>query len=108
MLTNLLDNAIRHSPQGGEVSVELARVGDKVSVVVSDTGPGIAPELRAGLFLRALSSSDVRRQGGLGLLIVQRMLQLHGSRIELVEREHRGATFSFMLATAPARVALKA
>ncbi|WP_322049519.1 HAMP domain-containing sensor histidine kinase [Paraburkholderia sp. J67] len=107
VLTNLLDNAIRHSPDGGEVSVELAREGDKVGVVVSDTGPGIAPELRANLFRRAFSSSDVRRQGGLGLLIVQRMLQLHGGRIELVDRAQRGATFSFKLDTAPARVALK-
>ncbi|WP_035514133.1 sensor histidine kinase [Paraburkholderia nodosa] len=107
VLTNLLDNAIRHTPDGGEVSVELARAGDQIGVVVSDTGPGIAPELRASLFRRAFSSGDVRRQGGLGLLIVQRMLQLHGSRIELVERERRGATFSFKLDAAPAREALK-
>ncbi|PVX70852.1 sensor histidine kinase [Paraburkholderia unamae] len=107
VLTNLLDNAIRHAPDGGEVSVELAGEGDKVSVVVSDTGPGIAPELRANLFRRAFSSGDVRRQGGLGLLIVQRMLQLHGSVIELVERNDRGATFSFKLNAAPVRAALK-
>nr|WP_240160787.1 HAMP domain-containing sensor histidine kinase [Burkholderia sp. Ax-1719] len=108
VLTNLLDNAIRHTPDSGEVSVELAGEGDKVSVVVSDTGPGIAPELRANLFRRAFSSGDLRRQGGLGLLIVQRMLQLHGSRIELLEREPRGATFRFELDAAPARVPLKA
>ncbi|MBN3810633.1 HAMP domain-containing sensor histidine kinase [Paraburkholderia sp. Ac-20347] len=108
VLTNLLDNAIRHTPEGGEVSVELAGEGNRVSVVVSDTGPGIAPELRANLFRRAFSSGDVRRQGGLGLLIVQRMLQLHGSRIELLEREPRGATFRFELDAVAARVALKA
>ncbi|CAG9209165.1 Osmosensitive K+ channel histidine kinase KdpD [Paraburkholderia tropica] len=97
VLTNLLDNAIRHTPEGGEVSVELAGENGKVTVVVSDTGPGIAPELRANLFRRAFSSGDVRRQGGLGLLIVQRMLLLHGSAIELIERDQRGATFSFRL-----------
>jgi signal transduction histidine kinase len=86
----------------------VAGEGDKVSVVVSDTGPGIAPELRANLCRRAFSSGDMRRQGGLGLLIVQRMLQLHGSRIELLECEPRGATFRFELDAAPARVPLKA
>lgn len=107
VLTNLLDNAIRHTPEGGEVSVELAGEHGKVSVVVSDTGPGIAPELRPNLFRRAFSSGDARRQGGLGLLIVQRMLQLHGSAIELVERNQRGATFSFRLDAAPLRVTQK-
>ncbi|WP_321882845.1 sensor histidine kinase [Paraburkholderia bannensis] len=107
VLTNLLDNAIRHTPAGGEVSVELAGEDDKVGVVVSDTGPGIAPELRANLFRRALSSGDARRQGGLGLLIVQRMLQLHGSVIELAERDRRGATFSFKLDAATSRAPLK-
>jgi signal transduction histidine kinase len=106
VLTNLLDNAIRHTPEGGEVSVELADGNGKVSVVVSDTGPGIAPELRANLFRRAFSSGDARRQGGLGLLIVQRMLQLHGSLIELVERDRRGATFSFKLDAAPSRTTI--
>ncbi|CAM2143984.1 ATP-binding protein [Paraburkholderia tropica] len=105
VLTNLLDNAIRHTPEGGEVSVELAGEDSKVRVVVSDTGPGIAPELRANLFRRAFSSGDARRQGGLGLLIVQRMLQLHGSVIELIERDQRGATFSFRLDAAPLRTA---
>ncbi|MBP0590111.1 HAMP domain-containing histidine kinase [Paraburkholderia sp. LEh10] len=96
VLTNLLDNAIRHTPDDGTVDVDLAVRDGKVSVTVSDTGPGMSAEVRAGLFQRAFSSGGAHR-GGLGLLIVQRMLQLHGSQIRLVEREGVGTSFCFEL-----------
>ncbi|CAM2155955.1 histidine kinase [Pararobbsia alpina] len=99
VLTNLLDNAIRHTPERGEVSVTLAADAGKVQVTVSDTGPGIPAEIRAHLFRSAFSSGGARRVGGLGLLIVHRMLQLHGSEIRLVEREGTGTTFTFALDT---------
>ena len=53
VLTNLLDNAIRHSPPGTRIQVRLGSAGRAVAVRVSDTGPGIPAELRAGLFTRA-------------------------------------------------------
>ena len=62
----------------------------KVSVTVSDTGPGIPVEQREGLFERPFSSSGAHRGGGLGLLIVQRMLQLHHSQIRLIDRDGAG------------------
>ena len=54
VLTNLLDNAIRHTPAGGAIDVDLAFRDGKVQVTVSDTGPGIPAELREGLFERAV------------------------------------------------------
>ena len=96
ILTNLIDNAIRHTPEGGRVRIELTPREAKVAVVIADTGPGIAPELRAGLFQRALRAGEAHR-GGLGLLIVQRMLQLQGSEISLKERAGMGAVFEFLL-----------
>jgi signal transduction histidine kinase len=96
VLTNLLDNAIRHTPEGGTVRIELMPRDDRIAVTVADTGPGIARELRAGLFQRALRAGEGRR-GGLGLLIVQRMLQLQGSEIRLQDREGMGAVFEFLL-----------
>lgn len=102
VLTNLLDNAIRHTPEHGEIVVELAVEHDKVRVTVSDTGPGIPAELRANLFRSALNTVGTRRAGGLGLLIVHRMLKLHHSQIGLVERDGMGTTFTFDLTTAPA------
>ncbi len=100
ILTNLIDNAIRHTPAGGRVRIELQPRDDKVAVIVSDTGPGIPPELRPGLFQRALKVGDARR-GGLGLLIVHRMLQLQRSEISLQDKEGPGAVFEFLLERAP-------
>ncbi|ACC74504.1 HAMP domain-containing sensor histidine kinase [Paraburkholderia phymatum] len=96
VLTNLLDNAIRHTPDHGVVDVELAARDGKVSVTVSDTGPGMSEAVRARLFQRAFTSGGAHR-GGLGLLIVQRMLQLHDSQIRLVQREGAGTAFCFEL-----------
>jgi signal transduction histidine kinase len=99
VLTNLIDNALRHTPEGGTVRIELQPRGEQVAVTVADTGPGIPRELRAGLFQRALRAGEAHR-GGLGLLIVQRMLQLQRSGIRLEERAGMGAVFEFLLQAA--------
>jgi signal transduction histidine kinase len=100
VLTNLLDNAIRHTPAEGAIDVDLTYQEGKVEVTVSDTGPGIPAAQREGLFERPFSASGSRRGGGLGLLIVQRMLQLHHSQIHLVDRAGPGTSFRFELPTA--------
>ncbi|CAL1242008.1 sensor histidine kinase [Candidatus Methylocalor cossyra] len=106
VLGNLIDNALRHTPEGGEIRIELGHSdGDGVSVKVADTGSGIAEEHLPGLFERdsPLRRSPGRTRGGLGLLITQRILQLHGSTIEALSGQGRGATFRFSLPTkAPA------
>jgi signal transduction histidine kinase len=97
VMTNLLDNALRHTPHGGEIRVSLLPKGRVVEVTVSDSGAGIAAELREGLFLRPFNIGGARRDGGLGLRIVHQILQLHGHRIELVDVPGQGATFRFAL-----------
>ncbi|MGC5703628.1 HAMP domain-containing histidine kinase [Pseudomonas sp. NFXW11] len=97
VLTNLFDNALRHTPAGGEIEISLQAEGPQVQVRVSDSGPGIAAELREGLFLRPFNIGGARRDGGLGLRIVHRILQLHGVSIRLVDEPGRGATFCFAL-----------
>jgi len=97
VLTNLFDNALRHTPAGGEIRIALQPRGSFVEVTVSDSGPGIAPELREGLFLRPFNIGGARRDGGLGLRIVHQILQLHGLRIELIDVPGQGATFRFAL-----------
>ena len=97
VLGNLLDNALRHTPPGGRIEVALAPQGDAVAVIVSDTGPGIAPELRESLFMKPFTVGGARREGGLGLRIVHRMLELHGSRIQLLDTTGQGASFRFVL-----------
>ena len=101
VLTNLLDNAIRHTPPGGDIALRLARLPQGLRVQVADTGEGIPASLRAGLFTRASAlSHGARDGGGLGLVIVQRILQLHQSEIRLVDREAPGALFQFDLPAA--------
>ena len=99
VLTNLLDNAIRHTPEGGAIDIDLASQNGSVAVTVSDTGPGIPPALRESLFQRPFPSGGAHRGGGLGLLIVQRMLQLNGSQVRLVEGPV-GTTLRFVLPAA--------
>jgi signal transduction histidine kinase len=103
VLTNLLDNAIANTPEGGEVRVDLGHRGGQVEVEVSDTGPGIPGPLRGELFKRssALARAALDRgSGGLGLMVVHSILRLHGSEITLVEKAERGAAFRFALGTA--------
>lgn len=102
VFTNLLDNALRYTPSGGEITVAVAPVGTEIEVQVSDTGPGIPESAREGLFERPFTVGGARREGGLGLRIVHRILQLHGRRITLVDaagHAGQGATFRFTLPT---------
>ena len=103
VLVNLIDNAIRATPPGGDIHVELrAAEQGRISVTVQDTGPGIPPVLRDSLFerptLSRMHSRSDGRSGGLGLMIVHRILQLHDSSIELLsEAGEAGARFRFYL-----------
>ena len=102
VLTNLLDNALRHTPAGGAVRLELSTAGHNVQVRVADTGSGVPDALRAQLFERPspLRDGSGRTSGGLGLLIVKRILSLHDSGIRLESDTAAGAVFSFALPTA--------
>ncbi|PRD76243.1 two-component sensor histidine kinase [Burkholderia multivorans] len=104
VLTNLIDNALRHTPAHGDVEVAVEPRGDRVLVTVSDTGEGIPAARREGLFQRPQrpASGAAARSGGLGLLIVHRMLLLNDSRIRLVDRAGFGAVFEFALPVASA------
>lgn len=99
VLTNLLDNALRHSPAGSAVKVALRTQHEKVLVTVSDEGSGVTSALKSTLFIRpsAFSPAINSEHGGLGLLIVQRILQLHDSKVELLDSQTGGATFCFAL-----------
>lgn len=106
VLTNLLDNAIRHTPVGGEIQVTLRREAADVLVQVSDSGPGIPEPLQKTLFTRPTFRTGRRDSpGGLGLVIVRRILQLHGSDIRLLPQAGRGAVFQFRLGASPGRQA---
>ena len=102
VLSNLLDNALRYTPEGGAIRIAIRAVGQELEVTISDSGPGIPPELREGLFRRPFTVGGARRDGGLGLRIVHQMLELHGVSIHLVVSGGQGTTFRFSLPRAPA------
>lgn len=100
VLSNLLDNALRHTPEGGRIEVGIAASGNGLDVTVSDTGPGIPEALRESLFQRPFTVGGARRGGGLGLRIVHRILELHGCGISLRDAPGAGAAFSFSVPAA--------
>jgi signal transduction histidine kinase len=104
VLGNLLDNALRYTPEQGQITLELLPYGlQQVTVRVTDTGAGIAEEYLAGLFERhsPLRQGVGKSHGGsgLGLLISKRILELHGSSIEALSKVGEGARFVFHLPT---------
>ncbi|WP_288628292.1 ATP-binding protein, partial [uncultured Citrobacter sp.] len=96
VVTNLLDNAIRHTPDGGDVWLKIWRDEDRLVAEVQDSGPGVEMGVREVLFQRPTALTPREQRGGLGLLIVRRMLELHGGDINLVNST-AGACFRFWL-----------
>ena len=83
MLTNILDNAIRHTPHGGKITVHLA-AGEHPLLTVEDNGPGIPPQERERVFERFYRMPDNGESGsGLGLAIVREIARTHGARVWL-------------------------
>ena len=81
---NLLDNAIKYSPPGGQVDLQVRREGDHAVLTVEDSGPGIAPEHRERAMQRFVRVTADRAPGsGLGLAIVQAIAQGHGATVAL-------------------------
>ena len=81
IVANLVDNAIRHSPAGGEVRVALEEDGGLLRCAVRDQGPGVPPELRERIFQRFQQGSKDAGSAGLGLYIVRQLVELHRGRL---------------------------
>lgn len=88
LIRNLLDNAIRYTPAGGWVTIEIKETAEKVILVVTDSGPGIPPELRERVFERFYRILGTTSTGsGLGLGIVQQIAKLHEAEVLLATPE---------------------
>ena len=100
-LANLLDNAVKFSPPGGDVRVAIRAVGEDAVIAVSDTGPGVAAEDVPRLFQRfyrgkASRATDVPGVG-LGLAIARALVERQGGRITVATPGEKGATFTVHL-----------
>ncbi len=94
LVTILVDNAIRHSPSGGQVTVTVRSEGPSASLVVDDVGPGIRPEDLPRIFDRFYRAPGAPDGGaGLGLAIAGWIVERHGGRITAANRDGGGASF---------------
>ena len=104
MLLNLLDNAIKYTPEGGKISLECHKQGEEYTLSVSDTGAGIPVELQTRIFERFFRADKARSRtegdsggAGLGLSIARWIAEVHQGRLELTRSDTNGATFTAWL-----------
>jgi heavy metal sensor kinase len=104
-LTNFIENAIKFTQPGGEVSVTAWHRNGEVGVTVTDNGPGIPPEARAHIFDRFYRADPARRRegsgSGLGLAICREIAEAHGGRVWVDSEEGEGSAFSLALPGPP-------
>lgn len=99
VVVNLLDNAIKFTPQGGRITLTTGVDKDICTVVVQDNGVGIPPEDRGRVFDRFFTADRAHTAGkgtGLGLSICQRIMEMHGQSLRLKDTEE-GTAFAFTL-----------
>lgn len=106
VLSNLLDNAMKFTPEGGEVRLEVAEVPDGVLFTVRDTGQGIEREHLPRLFDRYWQAGPSDGRGvGLGLFITKGIVEAHRGRLWVDSAVAQGSAFRFVLPASPATVA---
>lgn len=93
VLYNLLSNAARFSPPGGEIRLSVSHRADRILFVIEDEGPGLTDELRSAILTRldTPSAGGRLRGAGLGLSIVRTFVNLHGGTLSAQQREPRGS-----------------
>jgi heavy metal sensor kinase len=104
MLLNLLDNAIKYTPEGGAIRLACQRCGEEYELSVTDTGPGIPAELQRRVFERFFRADQARTRSvkdsggaGLGLSIARWIAEAHQGRLVLSRSDSHGSTFTAFL-----------
>ena len=107
VFTNLVENAVKYSPDDAPVEVVICGEEQTVSVAVRDRGIGIPHDELTRIFDRFTRASNARRLGipgtGFGLYLVKQLVRLHGGTISVDSIEHRGSTFTVTLPRTPPR-----
>ena len=107
-IENLLDNALRHTPAEGTITIRYETSADRVAFTVADTGPGIAardlPHLFEPLYRGEASRNRETGGAGLGLAIARRILRAHGGDLTAANGPAGGAEFTGWLPLLPAMI----
>lgn len=99
VLVNLITNAVHAMPKGGTVTVRTAAKGDYVSLVVKDNGTGMPPEVKAKIFEPFFTTKPAGRGTGLGLSVVQGIVDAHKGKINVTSTPGKGSKFEIVLPT---------
>ncbi|MFD0798180.1 ATP-binding protein [Maribacter chungangensis] len=96
---NLMDNALKFTPENGEVIVRILPKKDSVEITIKDSGPGIQSENQALIFerYRQTKTGQQKEGAGLGLAIVKKIMELHNSSIKVLSKPNEGTAFVFNL-----------
>ena len=102
-LGNLVDNAVKFTPEGGTIAIRTLRCNGDAEVVIGDSGPGIATDRVGTLFTRFQNGRDSggRRSTGLGLYIAAAIVTAHGGTIEVDREDRQGTWFTITLPMRP-------
>ena len=102
VFANLIGNAIKFTPKGGEITIRAESAGTQMRFGVCDTGPGIPPEHLPHVFDRYWQAKSTAKLGtGLGLSIAKGIVEAHGGQIWVESEPGKGASFIFTLPSAP-------
>ncbi|MGW9685366.1 ATP-binding protein [Flagellimonas sp. 2504JD1-5] len=98
-IQNLMDNALKFTPEGGKVTVKIETENDHVEVIIKDSGPGIKKDNQALIFerYRQTKAGEQKEGAGLGLAIVKKIVEIHDSSIKVFSKPNEGTSFSFSL-----------
>jgi signal transduction histidine kinase len=103
VLMSLLTNAVEAIEDEGSITVRTSTRNGDIQIAISDTGSGIAPEVRQHLFDPSFSSKGNRVKAGMGLLVSYNIVQKHGGRIDVESEVGKGSTFTIVLPLAQAK-----
>ncbi|WP_350290415.1 HAMP domain-containing sensor histidine kinase [uncultured Croceitalea sp.] len=98
-IQNLMDNALKFTPENGEVIVQIAPKNEDIEITIKDSGPGIKQENQALIFerYRQTKTGEHKEGAGLGLAIVKKIMELHNASIRVLSKPNEGTSFSFSL-----------
>jgi signal transduction histidine kinase len=104
VVSNLVSNALKFTPQSGAITVSVAACGTHAEVTIADTGPGIAADKLARVFERYVRAVDADHEvagSGLGLMIVRQLVEAHGGTVNVESTPGSGSAFTFKLPLLP-------